>query len=91
MFLLTVEVLVLALHLLVLAVHHTGAIPLALQLAEVLHRKVDDVWGPLDQVVDREVEERLLELRGDAVVAAGHLLVSIVGVTFLTPTTSGGT
>lgn len=86
---LTVQVLLLALHLLVLAVHHPGVVPLALQLAKVLHREVDDVRGPLDQVVDREVEERLLELRGDAVVAAGHLLLSVVWVTFLTPTTSG--
>ena len=87
--LLTVKVLVLAVHLLVLAVHHPGVVPLALQLTEVLHREVDYVRGPLDQVVDREVEERLLELRGDAVVAAGHFLLSVVGVTFLTPTTSG--
>ena len=67
--LLTEVHLLFTLHVLILALLQMGVVPLGLQAREELHGEVYDIRGLLHQVVDSEVQERLLELWRDGVVA----------------------
>lgn len=69
LYLLTEVHLLFTLHVLILALLQMGVVPLGLQAREELHGEVYDIRGLLHQVVDSEVQERLLELWRDGVVA----------------------